>query len=93
MTRDEMRAKAIEVMVESSRGQFCTDGVWKIVMTEALDALGAAGFKVVGPEVTGEMHIAAKRLREADKAKQRPTAWGTIFLAMAKAGDLTREPE
>jgi len=100
MTREELRAKAIEVMAKAFANRRSYDwdtmAAWlqKVTLDElddVLEALGAEGFKVLGP-TTDEMHKAAKQLRGKDKAGGRPTAWGDIFNVMATAGDLTRKP-
>jgi hypothetical protein len=98
--REEQRAKAIEVMARAvaaskigfpDKGKNIPDDFWMHCQGHATIALDALGddFWVTGP-LTDEMHRAAKELREKDKAKGKPTAWGDIFYAMAAAGDLTR---
>ena len=86
MTREEapmmpvtMREKAILAMLEAYWDRFDKDGA-EALMAAAFDALGAAGFKVIGP-VTDEMDDAGK------------TVLACLFHVMAEAGDLTRKPE
>jgi len=81
MSHAELRTKAIEVIAE---GIWANDRLREA--EKALDALGAAGFPVLGPEVTEEMEDAAFRLLSQDPSDK------TKFLAMVHAGDLTRKP-
>ena len=55
-----------------------------------LAAISAAGFSIIGPEVTEEMDAAgAKSIEQIGDAD---TLVAGIFLAMARAGDLARKP-
>lgn len=99
MTRDELRDQAIEIMAKAfaDRRRYVWEDMapWLQKITRAelecvLEALGDAGFKVIGP-TTDDMHRAAKELREKDKAGGRPTPWGAIFNVMAVVGDLTKK--
>jgi hypothetical protein len=49
MTREELRAKAIEVMMDGADAQ--PRAFWRGIFDDALNALGAAGFKLFGPDV------------------------------------------
>ena len=97
MTRDEHRAKCIEVMARTwlkRRGYDIDSGdnpslAWILRQTidelvEVFDALPTAGVRVVPIEATREMIDAASKTK-------RP--WADCFELMAAAGDLTNDPE
>lgn len=79
MTREEMRAKAIEVLEKTLLGNLP-------LAEKCLHALGAAGLTVVGPDITDEMIRANQELPHNSPIKER-------FFAILAAGDLTRTPE
>jgi len=89
MTREEFRTKALDVMEGAYEDALHAGGTVRDTVTAALDALGAAGFKVVGPEVTREM-LDASHMRGGYAALFESMA---LFEAMALAGDLARKPE
>jgi hypothetical protein len=62
----------------------------EIIVAFIVETLHKNRHRIIGPEITEEMHRAAKDLREADKAKGRPTPWGSIFDAMADVGDIAK---
>ena len=80
MSHAELRTKAIKVMAEAI---WANDRLREA--EKALDALGAAGFHVLGPEVTDEIWRANNMLPHNVSKTER-------FLAMVSAGDLTRKP-
>jgi hypothetical protein len=98
MTRDELRAKAIFTLAAANfdyqkpahaRAFSELPAAIRLMlvekMTAAFDALGAAGFHVLGPEVTEEMSRANGEL-------PHNVGTGGRFVAMARTGDLTRKP-
>lgn len=93
MTREELRERAIDVMEDAYESAWHGEEFIRVTLTAILDGLGVAGFPVLGPVVTDEMHRAAKQLRDADREKGKPTLWGSVFTAMAAVGDLTRKPK
>ena len=93
MTGEELRERAIDVMEDAYEDAFHAGGTVRDTVTAALNALGVAGFPVLGPVVTDEMHRVAKQLRDDDRAKGKPTAWDTIFITMVAVGDLTKRHE
>ena len=84
MTSAELRAQAIEVMGIAGEKAALSPNRHDDIMTSALDALGAAGFSVVGPEVTEEMLHAWRRTFNDTV---------TAYELMVAAADLTRKPE
>jgi len=85
-----MRAKAIEIMCKAANDTrddpMCSQPKWEDFMEDmgaAIDALGAAGFKVLGPQYTDEM------CRAGLKSYRDPL---TAYDAIAADGDLTRLP-
>jgi len=87
MTREELRAKAIEVMEDAYEDALHSDNsTVRDTVTAAIDGLGLAGFRVLGPEVTKEM----RATRDTWDYTYIPD---DAFMAMVRAGDLTRKPE
>ena len=98
MTRDELRAKAIVTLAAANfdyqkpahaRAFSELPAAIRLMlvekMTAAFDALGAAGFHVLGPEITDDIWRANNMLPHNASKTER-------FLAMVAAGDLTRKP-
>jgi len=87
MTREEQRAKALYEMRIGYWHRYDKPGGCNDIgelMEAVLDALGATGFHVIGPEVTDEILDAADGIPISDHA--------AVFLSMAAAADLTRKP-
>ena len=92
MTLAEQREKLIELMNKTYIGAWYKADVnglpWtnEEAMGGVLDAISAARFSIVGPEVTLDMLDAAQRhFRKHGYAEE-------IFKAMLAAGDLARKP-
>jgi hypothetical protein len=79
--REELKAKAIEVMMDGADAQ--PRDFWRAHFAAAFDALGAAGFSIIGPDITDEMV-------RANGALPHNTPFGKRFLAMVAAADLTK---
>jgi len=83
----EMRARAIEVMAMAMCNVHGGETPWQDLVEgagAAFDALGAAGFIVLGPKYTEEQLLAG-----LNSYSEPLTAFETI----AAAGDLARKPE
>jgi len=79
MTHEELRAKAIWVIEKAIWAKKHLGNA-----SDALDALGEAGFHVLGPQVSDEMMRAANELPHNTLRSGR-------FYAMVAAGDLTKK--
>ena len=77
MTLAEQREKLVEIIDEAIDGQWMPDAL--------LHAISAAGFSIVGPEVTEEMLDAWWSMSDDAPISE--------FKAMLAAGDLARKPE
>lgn len=87
MNSQELRDWAIEVIAKGIH-EYCADPEmeWEDLIGDAIAALaglGAAGFKVLGPEITDDMWRANNMLPHNTPFKER-------FPAMVIAGDLTK---
>lgn len=94
MTSEELRDDAIckvaHAIMRYDHDDAYVDGVtfrkYLYMATRAFDALGEAGFPVLGPEVTKEM-------RAASNTWEYTYIPDDAFMAIVHAGDLTRKPE
>ena len=97
MTLEEQRAKLIEMMCKARYEHGLVDNecagkwetvartfkeMWRARESAVLAALSAAGFSIVGPEVTEEM------ITEGERWGARRDLVAVIFKAMLAAGDL-----
>ena len=88
MTHGEMRNKAIETIAKSY-ALFMDPVEWRDLQPEAiaaLEALGKAGYTILGPVITDQMVLAAELPTMETAGHPR-----AVFAAMAKIGDLTVE--
>ena len=100
MSLVEERKKLIEAVAESRATRLYPSWEklrddWRDFYREGaakdITAISAAGFSIVGPEVTEEMDAAgAKSIEQIGDAE---TVIAGIFKAMLAAGDLGRKPE
>ena len=81
MTLAELRAALIEILDNAIEEQWMPDAL--------LHAISAAGFFIVGPEVTPLMIEIARELIETSVSGFRTD---DLFKAMLAAGDLARKP-
>jgi hypothetical protein len=75
-SKERLRARAIGALTEILLGNH-------LVAEACLEALGAAGFHVIGPDITDDMARANGEL-------PHNTTFSKRFLAMVAAGDLTK---